>query len=217
MRAPTPLIPRRLNRSGLYSRTRSAVCTLFRVRLPQGPRIPGILGPPVEPPPWPPPNPPPPRANASWLGSIRAPAISTRRAVNIFLRVTFLSCCNGALRSTPLWPISWAPFSKPLLFVMVVSFSVGVMRALTPRSLRRLAWKGPLFPARDQRLVTLPCSAAAERRWHMPRRLIFPLHKAPQLARPPRGRGAKPRTSLHRDALDQSASHPRRRVAQARP
>jgi hypothetical protein len=44
---------------------------------------------------------------------------------NHFFRMTFLSCCNGELRSTPLRSISSPPFSLSLLFVMTVSFSAG--------------------------------------------------------------------------------------------
>ena len=55
-------------------------------------------------------------------------------AAIIFLRVIVLSCCDGALRSTPLQSMHWTQRSKSLLHIMVVSFSIAVMRALTPVS-----------------------------------------------------------------------------------
>jgi hypothetical protein len=59
-------------------------------------------------------------------------AISATWAAIIFLRVIVLSCCDGALRSTPLQSMHWTQRSKSLLHIMVVSFSIAVMRALTP-------------------------------------------------------------------------------------
>ena len=61
-------------------------------------------------------------------------AISATWAAIIFLRVIVLSCCDGALRSTPLQSMHWTQRSKSLLHIMVVYFSIAVMRALTPVS-----------------------------------------------------------------------------------
>src|SRR4029079_11424666 len=115
--------------------------------------------PPPKLPSWPPPNPPSPRANASWLGSIRAPASSATTAI-----VNFLPCLlQLRVVSTPLQSSFAPPFSQSLLFVMFVSFSVGVMRALAPRSLRRLAWRGLYSPHATTGPVTWPCSARSLR------------------------------------------------------
>jgi hypothetical protein len=69
---------------------------------------------------------------------------------NHFFRMTFLSCCNGELRSTPLRSISSPPFSLSLLFGMTVSRLVRASDALITKgdSIGRA-----LFPHHDQRPV----------------------------------------------------------------
>ena len=74
-----------------------------------------------------------------------------------FLPMTFLSCCNAEFCSTPLRSLPPAIF--PISAVHHVHLLLGWCHALTPRSPRRLAWKGLYSPHAINSPVTSPCSA----------------------------------------------------------